>query len=333
MKMIVHEARYSDLRKFIYEPPKTFIFKGLAKIPRLPVPGLDEGDSISSNFKFEHPVVALKDRNIAVLDDVNLEARDRLTLWNNIQDTFPKDLLRNQSELDPLKVLPEAIEKSHIVEWEKHLKRKLKEAMENPKSPFYVLQESIDPSVQDESTAKIQYCTYSDPVDHVGRLLTLACELHAQVTLPAIVFNYDRSECETAVRSIFSKKNDAETALKGNDTTWKKKLRDFDQWQRQKGNNRDIPFFKSSESGERNPSKLEIARQEGSVEISPWESFDPEAPLDHFSFADTKTMQNKDLDDLVLRLNLKKIQPWLIDALRRGLGVHHAGMNLQYRRR
>jgi superfamily II RNA helicase len=249
-----------------------------------------------------------------------------------MQNTFPKDLLRNRSELDPLKVLPEVIQKSHIVEWEKHLKGKLKEAMQNPKSPFYALQESIDPSVQDGSTAKIQRCIHSDPIDHIGRLFTLACELHAQDALPAIVFNYDRSECEAAVRSIFSKLKDAETAFKESDTTWKQKLRDFNQWQRQKRNSRDIRSLKSLESGEGNPSKLEIARQEGSVEISPWESFDPEAPLDHFSFADTKTMQKKDLENLVFRLDLKKVQPWLIDALRRGLGVHHAGMNLHYRR-
>ncbi|KAI3574038.1 hypothetical protein IWW34DRAFT_823643 [Fusarium oxysporum f. sp. albedinis] len=311
---------------------KMIVHEGLAKVPILPVPGLDEGDSVSPNFKFVHPVAALKDRNIAALDDVNLEARDCLTLWNNMQKTFPKDLLRNQIELDPLKVLPEVIEKTHIVEWEKHLKKKLKEAMEQPKSPFSVLQESIDPSVQADSTAKIQHCTHSDPVDHIGRLFTLACELHEQNALPALVFNYDRSQCEMAVRSIFSKLIDAEAAFKGSDTTWKKKLRDFEQWQRQKGNNRESRVFKSSESGERNLSKLEIARQEGSVEMSPWESFDPKAPLDHFSFADSKVMQQRDLDNLVLRLNPKKVQPWLIDALRRGLGIHHAGMNLQYRR-
>ncbi|KAF5638945.1 dead deah box helicase [Fusarium tjaetaba] len=321
MKMIVHEVRYSDLRKFIYEPPHNFSFKGLAKVSRLPVPGLDEGDSISPNFK-----------NIAALDDVTLEARDCLTLWNNMQKTFPKELLGNQSKLDPLKVLPGVIEKSHIVEWEKRLKRKLKEAMENSGSNFYLLQESIDPSVQNERTSKIQHCKISDTVDHIGRLFTLACELHAQDALPALVFNYDRSECERAVRSIFSRLNDAETAFKGSDTTWKKKLRDFEQWQRQKGSNREVRSFRCSEGGERNPSKLEMAREEGSVEISPWESFDPEAPLDQFSFANAKMMQQKDLDDLLLRLNPKKVQPWLIDALRRGLGVHHAGMNLQYRR-
>lgn len=62
MKMIVHGIRYSDLRKFTYEPPNMFTFKGVSKPVRLPVPGLDEGDGISPNFKFVHPVVALKDR-------------------------------------------------------------------------------------------------------------------------------------------------------------------------------------------------------------------------------------------------------------------------------
>ncbi|QGJ02308.1 hypothetical protein CEK26_003752 [Fusarium fujikuroi] len=325
MKMIVHEVRYSDLRKFIMSLHMTLASGDSQRF-------LDSLCQDSTRVTALVQTSSLCTRNIAALDDVTLEARDCLTLWNSMQNTFPKDLLGNHNELDPLKVLPEVIEKSHIVEWEKSLKRKLKEAMENPESPFYILQESIDPSAQNERTPKIQHCVRPDPVDHIGRLFTLTCELHSQDALPALVFNYDRSKCEMAVRSIFSKLNDAEKAFKGSDTTWKKKLRDFEQWQRQKGNNREIRSSKRSESGERNPSKLEIAREEGSAETSPWESFDPEAPLDHFSFADTKKMQQKDLDDLVLRLDTKKVQPWLIDALRRGLGVHHAGMNLQYRR-
>ncbi|RKL20512.1 hypothetical protein BFJ72_g15055 [Fusarium proliferatum] len=114
--------------------------------------------------------------------------------------------------------------------------------------------------------------------------------------------------------------------------TWTTKLRGFGKWQRQKANDRKIRFPKSSEGGERNLSTLEIARQEASVEISPCGSFDPSAPLDYFSFAGSKVMEQRDVDDLVLRLNPKKVQPWLIDALRRGLGIHHASKNLQYRR-
>lgn len=59
MEMIVHGVRYSDLRKFIYEPPEDFSFQGLQKAPRLPVPGLDEGNVICPNFQFVHPVSVL----------------------------------------------------------------------------------------------------------------------------------------------------------------------------------------------------------------------------------------------------------------------------------
>jgi superfamily II RNA helicase len=67
MKMIVHDVRYSDLRKFIYEPPERFVFRELSKPSRLPVPGLDEGNGVSPSFKFVHPVVALKDRQVYYL--------------------------------------------------------------------------------------------------------------------------------------------------------------------------------------------------------------------------------------------------------------------------
>lgn len=62
LKMVVHDVRYSELRKFIYEPPHAFYFRGLQKIICLPVPGLDEGETNCPNFKFIHPIVALKDR-------------------------------------------------------------------------------------------------------------------------------------------------------------------------------------------------------------------------------------------------------------------------------
>lgn len=69
MTMVVHDVRYSDLRKFIYQPPPgEFSFGELAKTPRLPVPGLDEGNAISANFKFVHPVVALKDQYVLILN-------------------------------------------------------------------------------------------------------------------------------------------------------------------------------------------------------------------------------------------------------------------------
>lgn len=59
---VVHTARYSDLRKFIYTPQDHDPFQGLGRNKALPVPGLDEGDKFCPDFKFIHPVTALTDR-------------------------------------------------------------------------------------------------------------------------------------------------------------------------------------------------------------------------------------------------------------------------------
>ncbi|RSL40666.1 hypothetical protein CEP54_016052 [Fusarium duplospermum] len=326
MKMIVHDVRYSDLRKFIYEPPERFVFRELSKPSRLPVPGLDEGNGVSSSFKFVHPVVALKDRNRAALEDINLEARDCLMLWKHMDKTFPRELLVG---LEPPEALPEVIKKSHVIGWEKTLKTKLKAAMESPDSPFQALQDSIEAS---KTVIKDQDPLGSLRADHMANLFPLACELHAQDALPALVFNYDRLECERAVKGMLSTLQEAESAFKESDATWQKKLNEFGQWQKQKRSSlENQSFSRPKRDDERTLSKLEAVRQEASVETSPWEGFNPEWPLNQFSFAGTKVMQQKEFDDLMGSLDVDRVPLWLIAALRRGLGVHHAGMNRRYR--
>ncbi|KAM0414932.1 hypothetical protein ACHAPD_006116 [Fusarium lateritium] len=272
MKIVVHGVRYSDLRKFTYDPPKDFAFEVLSNSSQLPVPGLDEGDSISHNFRFVHPVVALKDRS--VLDDVNLEAQDCLTLWKHMRKTFPETLLPETAKLDPVNVLPEWTEKQHVIGWEKDLKVVLRRVMKMESSPF--------PDLPERPT--------------------------------------QRKFRETG-------------------QAWRQRVQKFEQWKKQKDSDRDIDrsnimerFFpnRSKDAGD-NISKLDLVREESGEEISRWESFEPEAPLDQFSFADMTKMQQRDFDDLVYSMGRDKVESWLIDALRRGLGVHHAGMNRRYR--
>ena len=62
-----------------------------------------------------------------------------------------------------------------------------------------------------------------------------------------------------------------------------------------------------------------------------WASFDPDDPLPDFSFANSAKYQKsellKDIDDL----KWTSTPSWAIKALRRGVGVHHAGMSKGYR--
>ncbi|KAH7193064.1 uncharacterized protein B0J16DRAFT_300657 [Fusarium flagelliforme] len=321
MKMIVHGARYSDLRKFTYEPPKNFAFKGTKSSVQLPVPGLDEGDSTSLNFKFVHPVVALKERNRFALDDVNFEARDCLTLWKHMCKIFPPDLLPELDQLDPTKVLPELISKHHVIEWEKGLKSMLKGAMEGGNSLFPTLQVSLG-NLRSSNGPVVA------PERHFKKLFPLIYELDTLGALPALVFNYDRHECEECVQHMLSQLTTAEDDFKEKDQTWRQKVQRFEQWKKQKESG---PSLDRSKTIEGNLSKLDLAREEASIEISVWESFDPKAPLDQFSFADTKKAQQSQLNNMVRSLSKDKVASWLVDALRRGLGVHHAGMNRRYR--
>ena len=59
LEMITHESRYSDLRKFIYEPPQSYDFDGLRPVERLPFPGLDSGETSKGRFSFIHPISGL----------------------------------------------------------------------------------------------------------------------------------------------------------------------------------------------------------------------------------------------------------------------------------
>ncbi|KAL6415151.1 hypothetical protein AUP68_01696 [Ilyonectria robusta] len=341
MTMVVHDVRYSDLRKFIYQPPPgEFTFGELAKTPRLPVPGLDEGNAISPNFKFVHPVVALKDHNRAALDDLTLEARDCLTLWEKMKEHLSPDLMSKYDALDPKKVLPHIVSKSDIVGWEKGLKAALRQVMEASDSSLKTLQTSLDPTGQQNGALKSTETTEKyieqpfQEVDHVVSLFSLVCELHSQDALPALAFNYDRMECERAVAYMAEKMEEREQEWKDGDAAWNKKVQDFKQWEKLMADQRESKAgarVKDAAGDASKVSKLDLARDEGSADISQWKSFDINAPLDPYSFADTTKVQKSEFDQMVRTLRREKVTPLLMKALERGLGVHHAGMNRRYR--
>lgn len=65
LEMIIHSSRYSDLRKYIHDPPLVVSrFTGLAPVDRIPFPGLDTeiGGGASTPFVFLHPISSLVDK-------------------------------------------------------------------------------------------------------------------------------------------------------------------------------------------------------------------------------------------------------------------------------
>jgi superfamily II RNA helicase len=78
-------------------------------------------------------------------------------------------------------------------------------------------------------------------------------------------------------------------------------------------------------------SKADLMRDNASTEASPWASFDPENPVDGFHFADHKKLTQEELLKNMRELIRRDVPEWLLNGLKRGIGVHHAGMNRKYR--
>lgn len=258
---------------------------------------------------------------------MSLEARDCFTLWKKLEKLGPSASLNEEDTLSPTKWLPEAISKADIINWEQRLKAVLRTVMELPNASFSDLQASLRTPISVHGTKNPE----THQGKHINTLFALACDLHAQDALPAIAFSYDRHDCEDAVEKVLKQLVSAEEKYKMSDAKWLNTLREHKRWLKSKATPQAEKAVGKKKNNEANMSKFEQVREEANQEKSPWESFDPTASLPQFSFADTTKMQKAEFDDMIKSLHVDKVQPWLITALQRGLGVHHAGMNRRYR--
>lgn len=230
---------------------------------------------------------------------------------------FPVD-----KSLDPKKVLPAVPGKADVSRWEAKLKAVLQTWMESRNSPFMQLRKHLGSSlISDQPEPQPE----SD--DTKSSIIPLVYRLHEQGALPALVFNYNRGYCEERVKELLTHMQAEETRWKESSKEWKQKIADYEQWRKRIEKEKGGKAKVAKEKG----SKAEQARLAAEVETSPWASFDPEAPITGFSFADTTCTSLTELDKLIETMGKNKAAPWLIEALRRGVGVHHAGLNRRYR--
>jgi hypothetical protein len=127
-------------------------------------------------------------------------------------------------------------------------------------------------------------------------------------------------------KDILDALENAEREWRETNPEWKRKLRQYNSW------------MQHSKDRQRQAKKAE--RQKPDVDKPPpvtdsswFNSFDPHEPSPQFSFAGghgsySKSDMEKDIQGLVY---WKSVPKWAIDALRRGIAVHHSGMNKRYR--
>jgi superfamily II RNA helicase len=335
LKMIQHGTRYSDLRKYMYEPPKTFKFEGFG-VPNRAGLGLDG----LTGFETFHPVASLVDKSRGMPDDLALEPRDCLSLWKAMVQC-QTDSYKVPASLNPTKALPKCIRKIDIFAWEKALKKVLLQWMDDTKSPFDSVVAKLMPKSGDihevddapSPTSSNFDHAITDPYDLKETTLPLLYQLHSRRALPAILFNYDRGQCEGIAYALLSQLQEAESHWKEG-SEWKKWMEGYEVYKAEKekkSKKPSKPVKKSKDDDDEGGSKMDRMREEATDGSSKYDLFDPEAPQAEFSFADPKKLQKSELDDFIKALRWKDIKEELIELLRRGIGVHHAGMNRKYR--
>ncbi|TVY52513.1 putative helicase [Lachnellula cervina] len=325
LKMIQHGTRYSDLRKYMYEPPNTFQFAGFGKSF-----GLGLGLEGLEGFEQFHPVASLVDKSRGMPDDLALEPRDCLSLWKAMCKC-QTDAYKVPDSLDPAKALPACIRKADIFAWEKNLKKVLLQWMADSRSPFDQLIVELTPRASIDSA--ITNGKQLNPLSLKATTLPLLQQLHKRRALPAILFNYDRSQCEKIAFALLEQLSEAEARWKQG-PQWKKLMEGYEKYQEQKDKKARKPAKpakKSKDADDEGGSKMDRMRDEASDGSSIYDLFDPEAPQADFSFADPKKLQKAELDEYIRALRWKDIREELIELLKRGVGVHHAGMNRKYR--
>jgi superfamily II RNA helicase len=282
-------------------------------------------------------------------DDFSLEARDCFTLWQSMAKHQTPDYPVDKA-LDPASALPGLIKKKDIINWEASLKAVLREWLADKNSPFEAVFNDINRDLAAIESQLDKELKHDEPEseseedeedvieDHhnVDSILPLLTTLHEQDALPGIIFNYDRGLCEKMCQALLTQLTSAETAWKESNPKWKSTLQAWETWKKAmaKADKRKPPKVSSKKGGKGEDdvlSKADLMRDNADSETSPWASFDPENPVEGFHFADHKKLTQEELAKYMKELIRREIPQWQLDGLKRGVGVHHAGMNRKYR--
>ncbi|KAH9943357.1 P-loop containing nucleoside triphosphate hydrolase protein [Epithele typhae] len=320
---IHHPHRYSHLRKFEYllqpkHQPEPF--------PGLPLYRQTE------RMRFVHPISMLAFGARRLPPDFSLEAADCLSLYRAFE--AHKDRLGfDIDQLDPIKFFQDdhgtLLRQKDILRYEAILTKQISELIDSidPQDQNSSLNAVIK-EVSDPVLEKADQRYVPDATQFFRNLIALISDLHAGGDLPAILFNFDRKVCEKMAQALLTVLEEAEGTWREQNPEWKRKIKQWEAW---------VARAKERERLAERLKKVKKDDDKGSAADSPdasWEaSFNPDEPSPQFSFAGSSPAFTKeDLDDEIRSLSRWSSAPeWALNGLRRGIGVHHSGMNKHYR--
>ncbi|KIO24164.1 hypothetical protein M407DRAFT_213307 [Tulasnella calospora MUT 4182] len=315
--LIQHKHRYSHLRKFAYtmsrEPPE---FKGFTSTPPSSVKPI-----------YIHPMSALISGTRVIPEDLALESGDCLTLFHAMSKVAEQRAEKRDqlAKLDSSSFFAPSygrlLTQKDVLDYEAELKALLADWSKEVEAHKNILR-PIGEALSEGHNLCEPYPTVKGIYDNLIHLLH---DLQQRGNLPAILFNFDRADCEKMARHLVKTLQTAEIRWKESNPQWQNKLKKWEAW-----------TFKQRQSGAERPKKSEPQGDEAPVGSKSWEeSFDPEEPLPEFSFAGpwtsySKAEMERDIHELKDK-SRKPVKDWQIEALKLGIAVHHAGMGHAYR--
>ncbi|GFG16677.1 uncharacterized helicase C694.02 [Aspergillus udagawae] len=336
LKLIQHTQRYSDLRKYFYMPAdRPFVGLSRSRHKGLLEPKYIEG------LQPLHPITSLLSKQRQIPEDLSLEPRDCYTLWRCMVKYSSADFPVPES-LSPQLAVPSFIRRSDVYEWEAQLKELLSTWMQDCHSPFEMVQSDLEVIFAPPQRLHISESNEENPSDLVApeRQLTTKelctsvfplVDLHFQNALPALLFNYARTTCEKIATTTLEHLVKAEDKYKSG-ASWRQKMAEYEKYRKlttKKAQNGEKSKKKSNPKQSRE--ETESTAKDVEEDNSPFKRFDPDRPLEQFSFADTHKFDWRELLEEIEMMKGRKVKPLLLEALKRGVGVHHAGLNRRYR--
>ena len=140
---------------------------------------------------------------------------------------------------------------------------------------------------------------------------------------PAILFSFDRSNCEALAQSVWAQLKDAEEKWRNQSAEWAHKINEWQSWKLGAAGRKQA-FAKVRE-----PNTYDDIRH--SSDPSGNGTFDPEKPSPQFSFVGRCTGYSMTQFEEEIKALEHALPAWAVEALRRGIAVHHAGMHARYR--
>ena len=149
------------------------------------------------------------------------------------------------------------------------------------------------------------------------------------------MFHFDRYHVEEVAKAILERLKKDEAEWRKHSPEWAKKVKGWEDWEagakeREKAAQR-AALKKEKAEGDK-MDRLQAAAAVDSSPLAIYANFDPDAPSEEFTFINWGTRYSaSELEEDIKSLAWSDTPKFLLEALRRGVAVHHSGLPKVYR--